>query len=305
MRAGPPHFRASNGTGLTLLIYPHPRLSFVPSAAVFLDHLNATAADWSLHKPLAFEFMNFWHEPIRELESQVAWFRRGDSARVVAAADLAGDSLLTGAQLQRTLFLQRDYDRPLFRSAGWGDGIVRFAQGARPESTLASIELVAPGGASGRTRFGTGPPPMEKQRLALSDILLMEPRQNLPADLEAATERALGRTTLASRANVSLFWEMYGLTAGEAPEIEVLATRQRGSLLGGLLRAITSRDAVDSLGVTWVEAPVAGLAQEPRSLTLNLSTLAPGDYTLVLSASVPGQNRATVRRKIVIERPRR
>ncbi len=305
MRVGPPHYTARTDGGLMAALYPYPRVSFVPSGSVFLDHLHAHADDWSIHDPFAFEFVNGWFAPVRELNHQIAYFRRGDSVRIIAATDIKADSVFPESGLLKTLFLQRDFDKPATKSTGSGTGVVRFSLATVPESTLASIELVAKSGASGRVRLAVGPPPMPNQRVTLSDVLLVETRDTLARDLAQAESRALGTFRLAHGSTVTLFWETYGLAPGEKPRFAVVATRQRGSLLGGLLRAITSRSDIDSLSIVQEEAAVEGREIESRSVNLSLGTLAAGSYMLSVTVEVPGQQRVVSSRPLEILRARK
>jgi hypothetical protein len=304
VRAGPPHHFARTWDNRSVAQYPHPRVSFVPRGHAFGNHLEVTSDDWIIYDRDAFEFMNGWLAPMRGVDYQVAWFRRGDSARVVAASDIRADSLLAAIALTPTLILQRDYDAEVTRVTGTGSGVSRFGVTAVPESTLLSLELVASNGTSGRARMGSGPPPMPRQRVTTSDILLVESRDEPPSSLEDAETRTVGVSRFAADSTITLFWEMYGLAAGEKPRIEVTATRDRGSLLGGLLRAVTARQGSASLAVIWEEPAVQGNAIEARSIAIGLNSLEEGLYTLSLAVDVPGQQRVVTRRRLQVRRSR-
>ena len=302
-RAGPPHFTGKTGNGLIVAQYPHPRVSFVPSGSIFLNHLDATAESWSLHEPEAFEFINGWLDPIRELQHQIAWFRRGDSARVVAAVDIRADSVYKGALIS-SLVMQRDFDRDARQFAGNGDSVVRFDVGVPAESTLVSLELRAANRSSGRTRLASGPPPMPDQRVKVSDILLVDGGQSRdnPTDLSSAAPRALGFSSFSSKSNLVLFWEMYGLQAGEKPAVQLTLTRDRGSFVGGLIRGLLGSRGADSLSLSWEDFGVTGAPIESRSLGLTLNTLDQGVYTLMLKVQLAGQQPVVTRRRISVWR---
>ena len=246
--------------------------------------------------------MNGWPWPMHGIPHQVAWFRRGDSARVVAATDIAEDSVLVPWKFRAEMFLQRDFDQPARMVAGSGRGIYRFGMLVPRDSTLASIELVATNLTTGRARLGTGMPPMPNQRVTMSDILLVEPWAQLPANLAEAESRSFGKTTFEAGSQIGIFWEVYGLSARERPRMTVVAERERGSLLGGLFGSIFSRAQVDSAGVQWEEGPSAGRDIEPGAVNLSLGLLVPGNYTLSVAVEVPGQQRTVVRRQIQIVR---
>jgi hypothetical protein len=145
---------------------------------------------------------------------------------------------------------------------------------------------------------------MPRQRVTTSDILLVESRDEPPSSLEDAETRTVGVSRFAADSTITLFWEMYGLAAGEKPRIEVTATRDRGSLLGGLLRAVTARQGSPSLAVIWEEPAVQGNAIEARSIAIGLSSLEEGQYTLSLAVDVPGQQRVVTRRRLQVRRSR-
>ncbi len=298
MRAGPPHFFAP-GDGVTIAQYPFPRESFVPSGQIFIDHLQARADDWNLHDPFAFEFMNGYRAPIRELGYQVAYFRRGDSARVVAATDIRGDTLLIPLKPEPQIFLQRDFDQPANRARGSGGPVYRWAFPATRDSTLASIELVATNGTAARARFATGPQPMPEQRVTLSDVLLTLPSTLLPRDLSEAEPIALSGVTIVDSANVGVFWEMYGTNSSDSISFELLVSRVRGGGIGRLLRGILG-GAPDSVLNSWSEPARAREAIEPRAINLSLAVLRPAKYVLSLAIDVPGQARVITRREIEI-----
>jgi hypothetical protein len=286
---------------------------------VFDNHLRASARDWDMHDPNAFEFVTTWRTPIRQIEFQAAWFRRGDSSRVVAATDVSPDSLLSASTIEPLLFLQRDFDQPRSRSVGSRTSAAaadygvqeeplpprgptyRFAVERPSDSTLASIELIARGGAAGRARFATGPPPMTGP-IALSDILLVQETASLPRNLAEAERTAFGRTRFPENTAVTLFWEEYGLSAADQPAVELIASRlDPPPLLRRLFGRVLGNATPDSLIIRYEESPASGAPIEPRSVTLALRGLRPGRYELSLSLLLRGTVRATTRREIQIE----
>src|SRR5439155_19490345 len=125
---------------------------------------------------------------------QSAVFRRGDTALVVAAYDLAADTLFAGASLDAALVLARDERSPpvvarrdhapargvLLAAAPWGPLVLSL------EVTTATPRHVA------RARYGWAPAP-DATRVAPSDLLLFDPpADSLPATLAAAAPRAHG-----------------------------------------------------------------------------------------------------------------
>jgi hypothetical protein len=298
MRAGPPQYTGRTEEGLSIALYPYPRLSFVPKGSAFLNHMSATSEDWSLHDPYAFEFITGWNSPMEELEYQLAYFRRGNSALIVAASDMRSDSALRDLSPLAALFMQKDFDQPALHTEKIVKGIARFSMSAPPESTLASIEVIATNGTSGRVRFATGPQEMPEQRVSLSDVLLIERTPNLPKTLVQAESLSLGRTRVPFASTVGLFWEMYGLANSEAPHMSMVVTHGRNSFLGNLFGGSNREDTLAT--TIWNEPPVAGNAIESRSIGLDLRSLPGGTYTLSLTMELPGQAPVTSKRTVAV-----
>jgi hypothetical protein len=276
--------------------YPLSRQSFVPLAPAPTDHLNALPGDWRLRDRMAYEFMHGWTRSIVDLTHQDAHFRRGDSSRLVVVAELPpadAEGFVRPAtnRMRAELWLQSDYDEPHVRMTVNGNTRVLFDRMVAPQRVLASVESEHAGGPFGRVRFGTGPQSMPAQRVTISDILLLDAGAPLPGGLNDAARVARPNITIREGQNAVLgvFWEMYGLLAGETPRISILAVRQSGREALRLGRNLTRTAGPNIAVVEWTEAAVAGSASEARSLNLSLATLQRGTYTLSIAVSVPGQ----------------
>jgi hypothetical protein len=302
MRAGPPHFWVGSPDG-QVAQYPHPRVSFVPHGRIFENHLDARPGDWLIDDPWAFEFMIGWNTPFRGIESQIAFFRRGQSVRVVAASDVSADSVLRPARLDPKIILQKDFDLPMRQFRGSDGPVYRFAFDAPHERTMVSIELTSRG-AVGRTRFAAGPS-FDAGPISLSDILIIQPETTPPSSLSAAERLAFGTTRYYQNSNVGLFWEEYGLARGDEPDIDIIVTPTRVGGLGGLIRNLVGAGPSDSVVVRFRESPASGDAIQPRSVNLSLAGLRPGNYSLSLAVRLPGRAPVVARREIsLIQRPR-
>src|SRR2546426_4165473 len=147
-------------------------------------------------------------------------FRRGDTALVVAAYDLAADTLFAGASLDAALVLARDERNPpvvtrrdhaprrgvLLAAAPWGPLVLSL------ELTTANSRHVA------RARYGWRPAPAEA-RVTLSDLLLFDPAppppptpapDSQPLTLERAAPRAPRSGGLPSPRPPRPDWGLYG-----------------------------------------------------------------------------------------------
>jgi hypothetical protein len=218
----------------------------------------------------------------RELRDwQVGYFRRGGSALVVTAFDVARDSVfwqyLTGWGTQKSSTVAKGgwtgemagVSRP-----GEADSLIRGASATlhgQPrakwhgsmelpwDSVMIRIDLTAPGdpvamnpvvqgGVVGKARVIAGPPPQPDQSLQVSDILLYEPDERQPPrTLEGpggAMARALGSTALSGRQRMGMFWEVYGIPEGEGAQATLTVVRL---LSHGEVRTVLVSDSPETL----------------------------------------------------------
>ncbi|MFO8174079.1 MAG: hypothetical protein R6T96_07320 [Longimicrobiales bacterium] len=103
-----------------------------------------------------------------------------------------------------------------------------------------------------------------------------------PRSLEEIGTRMLGSTNLGTAREVGVFWEVYGIPAEEEIAFDLTLERATGGLVERLRGFFPGGEREGRGQVTWTE-PSLGLAH-PRGITLNLSGLQPGDYTLVIRA---------------------
>ena len=222
-------------------------------AQVPLPDLEVVAQDTVTAPVLAATRLKDW---------QVGYFRRGESALVVTAFDIARDSVfwqfLTGWGMQKSA---------PGGPTGWtgeveavsrpdaADGLIRGASATldgKPkakwyasmelpwDSVLIRFDLTAPGdpvamnrlvqaGVVGKAQVIAGPPPQPEQGVQVSDILLYEPdEREPPTKLEGpngAMARALGSTALSGRQRMGMFWEIYGIPEGQGAEATLTVIR--------------------------------------------------------------------------------
>jgi hypothetical protein len=283
-------------------LLPGPRFSFVPSAAALLNHTASQPTDWRVIDDDHYEFLALPDREFMELDYQVAMFRRGDSARIVVASDLAQHPQLWKGGALAALIARRDYAEAgvVLQKRLRGDIYVEFAS-LPAGRTFVSMEVLSRDSSlAGRVRFGAGPPPMPEQRVTMSDALLFAPRARLPTDLEEAGVLALGNAFLERGGRAGIYWEVYGLVAGEQPTVTISMTMESPGIFRSLGRAITGRPAVDRLSVEWDEAPSDGGAVGVRATNLDLAALATGVYTLSLQVQVAGQQTLSTSRLVEI-----
>ena len=314
--------------------YVGARPHVVPPLRTALDPASARGADWQLHPADVSRPGRWWPAehyarsagPLVQLpEGQWALFRRRDASLLAVATALDGGTLrvAAGDSVDAALLVSSHPDsvRQIARvRAAVGTSLVLQATTATGPA-LVGVEL--PGDrarpTAARTRFGIAAPPslaaMRPGEIAVSDPLLFQPPEGtdpLPDGVDAAIARMLTTTRLRGVRRLGLYWESYGLAAGDTVDVAVrLERRDRTGLLRRLaerLNMMTEQDG--AVAVRWRE-PQPGRAAphaiegpvpvQSRSLVLDVSGLPAGSYWLDVSVARPGQTAVQGRRELVIE----
>lgn len=261
--------------------------SFIPSGSAVMRPLESLASDWSLSSPAALESYTPPYGPIYGMDSQVAFFLRGDSAEVVIGTELVGHPLAANRTLEGGLILARsEKDDPLIATGEILGDRFHFRTMAPSEPHLVGIEILSDDEGAARTRFGHGPPLHIPGEIALSDLLLFDWDDELPEELDAIAPRMIGTSHIQRAREVGVFWETYGLGAGGEVEITVvIEARQSRGFLRRLVSAIGLGSRLRPVRIAWTE-PVAGQESEvmARALHLGIGHLDPGEYALEITA---------------------
>ena len=284
-----------------------PAFHFVPSSEVVDAPGRATPTDWRLNAERPEE----WYSPtyadrFDRLDAQVAAFRRRDSCLAIAAYDGSSNPLLAHQAALATLVLARDdRSRVLTRRDTHLDGPEILTARGTCEPQLLSLEIVpAKARWIGRLRYGMN----FGEHGGVSDLLLLEPFDSLPADLPSVLPHVLATTRIPAGGRLGLFWELYGLSPAGEMVTTSLAVRPRG---GGWLR-----HTVEALGLAarraaveleWDEVPAPENAGDPttaeRAITLDLTGVPPGLYRIELVVTARGRAPFTTSRDIEIVSP--
>ncbi|HEX6746010.1 MAG TPA: hypothetical protein VF092_01760 [Longimicrobium sp.] len=299
--------RFGQGSLSSVITHYHPSFEFLPSVAMARDPLAIRAEQWkmdergahSLYAPPGIR--RFWRLP-----HQVAAFRRGADAEIVAAFEMDRDSIPARPSIDAGVVLMRDPGAaPAVRTARVTSprGVVRIS--ATPEQTVLSLEAVErDSGRAGRARFGIDLRRPAENGLALSDLLLLDQVDARPRSLDEAAPLARGNDEFRAGDRVAMFWEVYGLDARTDSLTFSLALLRRAP--GGLRRTAESLGLARGVGpvrMRWTEE--ASGAVVPRSVGVTLPRLPAGDYVIEVTARSRSGASAAAQREITVAPPKR
>jgi hypothetical protein len=265
---------------------------------------------------------------IHALEPEVLRFLRGDSLLVVAAWEVEGSLDHPGADwipapedgYRSGLFLlpvgpgDGDPGELLGSTAGTG-AMGRLQLRASPGEYLLSVEAWHPDEARAwRSREGIRHEPPARGVIAISDLALLEPTTDSAGDgsrdeaasLDEILSRILPRAEVPPDGIVVVAWEVYGLETQEtALRFRVTVGRGEPGLFrraGQWLRLVEPEAPVV---VAWSEAAPMVWGPWLRTVTLDLSTLEPGDYRLQFELEPLGRTPVRSERGIRVANPGR
>ncbi len=264
---------------------------------------------------------------IGALEVQRARFRRGDDLLVVlgwaaAGSERQADPLEGDRALDMGLFLLSDPGMEPEDGTSTvtlhgkdpgpvgGSGLRGVASARVPEGQyLMSLELLdSPGHRAWRARQGIAQDSLPQGVIALSDLLLLEPRgaaaDGRPAESPEgdALELHLGRVLPGaplSRGRVEVAWEVYGLSGEEETlSFQLTAAREGRGFLRRAGEVLGLLQPVSPVQIDWSEAlePQEVTSTESlmfRRLVVDLSSLSPGSIRLSVSLRLPGRTPTT------------
>jgi hypothetical protein len=300
--------------------YAFPRFHTVPAWSAIADPFGASGSEWVVSK-VADAYINptdtlWWplehYErrggPLVQLWHQDGLFRRDTSVLFVMSSNLLPSQFAraAGDTLRGSLVFSTGPDSmtmvPRGGIIGYA-GIFRAEIPSRPQ--VVSLELAGrvPAGVVARDRFGVRPPPtlsaMKTGEIAVSEpvlIIPVEPGETLPNDPDAATARMYGTTVLRGQKRVGVYWETYGIAAGDTVSVAVRVEQHtvQASLLQRMgFRLGIGRPTPEGMTIRWNEpqqarvvASIAGRVPiQGRAVTLDISNVPPGDYTMTVSVS--------------------
>jgi hypothetical protein len=266
--------------------------------------------DWNYHfRASRTRYAPTYLKHLRTLaHHQLAMFRRGDSALVVAAFDVSSDTSFGRDHVDAGLFLlplrPDSLPAPIGLVKHEARGLTVVTAAAPWQAMLASVEVLDTARrAAARARYGIVPSDSQG-RIKLSDVLLYAPRDLTPRQLDDALALALPTEVVRADRPLGLFWETYGVRpTGEVFGVALTVERIGVSWLRRAAETIrlTTRDA--PLSVQWQEVPNRGTGIASRGVAVDLSRLQTGRYRIRVSVTPRGEAPVVSTREIEVVRP--
>jgi hypothetical protein len=169
----------------------------------------------------------------------------------------------------------------------------------------------------GRTRFGVTPPPtlaeLAPGEIAVSTPAVLQTGSDgaaPPTDPDSALALMTGSARVAPVGRLGVFWETYGIAAGDSVEFAVWIERYTRQ---GITRRFTNflgvtPDPNTPIVISWWEGPGARTAHRidgpvaiaARSVSVDVSNLPSGSYWLSIAAKPAGREAVRSRTEIVV-----
>ena len=285
--------------------------NFVPDYRALLSPSSLATDDWDLKLRSARTiYAPSYARHFRSLaRRQIALFKRGDSALVVAAYDVSEDTLFTPAPIEAGLFTVRIDSARLRNARG---SVERRASSRGVLTTMGpwhpmvvSLELLDSASRSAaRARYAVSPP-VSTGRVAISDLLIFMP----PAgdaqlhSLDAVLPLAVHDDHVSATQPVGVFWEAYGVRSeGETFAVALQIDRINEGWRRRAAERLHLASPFSPVTVQWQEAPNGVDRIAARAMTLDLSRLDPGRYVIRLTLTANDELPVVSTREIVVTR---
>jgi len=288
-----------------------PAHPFLPARGVLDNPASSDSAGWRSKgiPPVRARYSPVYAKRLIPLEHQSALFRRGDSAMVMVAWSVAKDEQLSAAadasELTSAMVLTRGDERDAAfvrgQSAGrTGHLMARSAWG----SMLLSVEVAAAKRQTlARARYGVRRSDSPQSRIQVSDIVLFEPYDGMPASAEDVLPHMRTSERIPVGSRVGIFWEAYNTNpTGESIEVNITVAPENnsGGWLSRGLRALRRVREAQPVSVGLRDVSARGSPVTARAVEVDLATLTPGRYLLQLELDAGPGNVVRVERTITV-----
>ena len=285
--------------------------NFVPDPAVFNAPANLRQDDWDLKlRSARTNYAPAYARHFRALHrKQIAIFRRGDSALVVAAYDVSDDTLFARGRIEAGLFaapvdsMTIGEVRGAIQSESGMSGVLMAHAAWSP--MVVSLEILNDSSRSAaRARYGLRPPTGEG-RIQLSDLLLFSPRpsDSISHRLETVLPLALQTDRVNGRDLLGVFWETYGVRPeGESFPVTITIERIREGLMRRTAERLHLASPFSPVKVQWREVPDGKNGIASRAVNLDLSQLGSGLYAISVTLTPADGAPVVSTRELRIER---
>jgi hypothetical protein len=292
---------------------PTPSFFFHPTDGLLeASPADAQPDDWepTTKRPSA-RYAPAYAASFSELRTQIAVFRRGDSAIVVAAYEPPQDSLFDDGVGEAALALGSNETTPMtvVRQRVEQSPVQPLVARAAWAPMIASVELTAATRRGvARARLGVRPDGRRSGahgRLALSDILLHGAADSAAASLEDVSRHALGAARTATGGRVGIYWELYGVRPAGEPLSVTLTVERVG--IGWRTRAaerLRLAATATPLRVRWQEMPRRDNGIASRAITIDLSALPAARYRMQLLVTADDGSSAVSERLVELYKAR-
>ena len=266
-----------------------PAFNFFPDTRVFESPDQLAPDDWEFwnveSRPT---YAPMWADTFDQIMNhQVALFRRGDSAFIVAAFAV-NDDAARGRTRRAGVFaavVDRGGVLPPFGTTIEKAGPVVLSTLVAPwRPLIVSLEVLdSANRAAERMRFAPKLP-LAGTRLSLSDLLLYAPRDSAPRSLTEAMPLALHSLRALVNRQIGIFWETYGVRLdGETFDYALAVEPVDQGLLHRTLVGLHVMEPDRGLNLQWREVPSIAGGIASRGVTVDLSRLKPGQYRMRLT----------------------
>jgi hypothetical protein len=274
---------------------------YIPRARVLDSLTTLRNDDWRLAEPRAVSgYSAVAARTMHDLQSQIAVFRRGDSALAVAAWDARKDPTMLRGTLDYALVLAAAPDRQWVARDTSDNSEGRITLTAPIDSGIVSLEVVTRlEKNAARTRIGL--PPRPSGAVTLSDLLLYSSSDEAVYQLGAVRDNALSSNRVPASRTMGVFWEAYGIPPDNKPVSFTLSIEQVGSSwTQRVAEKLRLSDPTSAARIQWQEVPRITNGIAGRGVRVDLSRLRGGRYRVELVVAAPDMPPATSSREIEV-----